>query len=166
MKIIPVMLAAALCAASQAHAQAGKLSDVDKDFLIKDRRGAAYELDSARLAVSRASRSDVKSYAEKLVHDHDAYNAALEKLGKDEGVTLPTDLEASDKARLASMEKLNGPAFDAAYIKEAIRINAEDKSAAEKERNQTGSSAIRDFIGRFAAMDAEHEKLARQLEKE
>ena len=70
---------------------------------------------SAKLAVSKASREDVKSYAQKLVHDHEDYNAALEKLGKDEGVILPTDPDAADKAHMTDLEKLNGKAFDALY---------------------------------------------------
>ena len=150
--------------AGQAYAQSGSLSESDKAYLIKDRRGATYELESAKLALSKAAREDVKSYAQKLVHDHSAYNAALEKLGKEQGVTLPTEPDAADKAHMADLEKLSGKAFDALYIKEAIRINTEDKTDAEKAKSSTKDQAIKEFIAKFADMDAEHEKLAKQLE--
>ena len=149
----------------QAYAQSGNLSEADKSYLTKDRRGAAYELGSAKLAVSKASREDVKSYAEKLVHDHENYNAALEKLGKQEGLTLPTDPDAADAAHMADLQKLSGKAFDTLYIQEALRINAGDKKDSENETSETKNPAIKEFIAKFADMDAEHEKLAKQLEK-
>ena len=98
------------------------------------------------------------------MHDHEAYNAALEKLGKDEGITLPTEPDATDKAKMAELEKVNGDAFDKLYVQEALRINAEDKKDADKEKSETKNEAVRAFIAKFAGMDAEHEKLAKQLE--
>lgn len=160
-----VFAVAMLGFAGQSFAQSESLSASDKEYLIKDRRGAAYELESAKLAVSKASREDVKSYAQKLVHDHSNYNTALEKLGKEQGVTLPTDPDAADKAHLADLEKLNGKSFDTLYIQEALRINAEDKKDSEKEHSETKNPAIKEFIAKFSDTDAEHEKIAKQLEK-
>jgi len=128
--------------AGQAWAQSGSLSQTDKEFLIKDSRGAAYELGSAKLAVQKASSVDVKSYAEKLVKDHESFNAALEQLGKQEGVTLPTEPDATDKAHMAELEKLSGKAFATAYVKDAVRINADDKQAAEKEKASPFNSQL------------------------
>ena len=161
-----VLLSTVLIAgfALPALAQSGTLSESDKAFLTKDRRGAAYELESAKFAETRAKRQDVKSYAQKLVHDHEAYNAALEKLGKEQGVTLPTEPDATDKVKMAELEKLNGDAFDKIYIQDALRINTEDKKDAEKEKSETKNEAIKSFIAKFADMDAEHEKLAKELE--
>ena len=148
-----------------AWAQSGSLSESDKTYLMKESRGAAYELNSAKLAVKQASRDDVKSYAAKLVNDHEKYNAALEQLGKQEGLTLPTEPDTADKAHMEDLKRLTGAAFDALYIKEALRINADDKQDASKEKDETKSEPIRAFIAKFADMDAEHEKLAKQLEK-
>ena len=138
----------------------------DRQSLFEEREpGAAYELNSAKLAVKEASRDDVKSYASKLVNDHEKYNAALEQLGKREGLTLPTEPDTADKAHMEDLKRLTGTAFDALYIKEALRINAEDKQDATKEKDETKSEAIKAFIAKFSEMDAEHEKIAKQLEK-
>ncbi len=150
---------------SQAAAQSGTLNAGDRTFLMRDSRGAAYELASAKLAVQKASRNDIKGYAEKLVKDHEDYNTALENLGKQDGITLPTEPDAADKAHMAALQKQTGKAFDKLYVKEALRINAEDKRDAEKEKAATKSEAVKAFIAKFADMDAEHEKLAKQLAK-
>ena len=163
MKASFLAVAVVFLSATQALPQSGTLTEADKAFLTSDRRGATYELESAKLASKKAVRADIKSYAEKLIRDHEAYNAALETLGKAEGLTLPTEPEAADRARLQELEKLSGSAFEALYIKEAVRINAEDKRDADKEKATTKIAAISDFIGKFASMDAEHEELARRL---
>ena len=132
---------------------------------MKDRSGAAYELEVAKLAVQKASSSDVKSYAEKLVNDHEQYNSSLDQLGKQEGVTLPTTVDTADKTRLAELEQASGKQFDMMFIKDAARVNEQDKKTSDEEKASTKSRAIKDFIAKFADMDAEHEKIAKQLEK-
>ncbi len=153
----------AVASGGQVAAQSGTLNASDKAFLVKDSRGAAYELASAKLAVQKASRNDIKGYAEKLVKDHEDYNTALESLGQQDGITLPTEPDTADKAHMAALQKLTGKAFDRLYVREALRINAEDKRDAEKEKAATKSEAVRAFIAKFADMDAEHERLAKQL---
>ena len=157
--------AAAASSVSQARAQSADLSEADRSFLVKEARGASYELQSAKLAAKKAARQDVKAYAEKLVQDHEKYNVALEKLGKKEGLTLPTDIDAADKAHLQDLERLTGKAFDDLYIKEALRINADDERDGAKEKAGTKNQAIKDFLAEFDDMDKEHEKLAQKLEK-
>ena len=148
-----------------ARAQNADLSEADRSFLVKDARGAAYELQSAKLAVQKAARQDVKDYAAKLVRDHETYNTALEQLGKKQGLTLPTDFDATDKAHMQDLERLSGKAFDDLYIKEAMRINADDERDSAKEKASTKVQAIKDFMAEFEGMDKDHEKLAQKLAK-
>ena len=162
MRLVQIVGLAALIAAP-GFAHAATPNPTDKTFLIKDAQGGAYELASAKLATDKASRDAVKSYAQKLVSDHEQLNAALEKLGTDQGVQLPTDMTSADKKRLAKLEALSGPAFDKAYVAEAIRINTDDKHDAQKEQRTTKNEAIKSFIQQFAAMDDDHEKMAREL---
>lgn len=157
--------AAAMTALGASSAVAAPPSATDKAFLDKDAAGAVYELESARLATSKAARDDVKTYAKMLVDDHESYNTALRQLGKDVGVDLPTQMDAADAARLSKLKDASGPAFDAAYLEEAIRINAEDKRDAERERAGTKNEAVKDFIEKFADVDAKHERLAKALNK-
>ena len=140
-------------------------STTDKDYLVQDAQGAAYELEAAKLATRKASDPAVKAYAQRLVHDHEAYNAALQRLGHDHGFTLPDDLSAADTVRLTALKALAGSVFDKAYVKEAIRINADDLSDAKKEMDATQDETIKTFLSHFAGMDADHEASAKALDK-
>ena len=142
---------------------AAQLASADRDFLVQDAQGAAYELELAKLAVDRASREDVKAYARRLVADHDGYNAALQALGREKGVTLPTDLTTASTVKLTALKALSGALFDKAFIEEAARVNADDVQEADRERKGTRDEAIKAFLAKFTAMDAEHASLARTL---
>lgn len=155
----------ALGVAGPAWAQGDALSQADKAYLTKEASGAAYEMKSATLAAGKATRADVKNYAAKIAADHQTYNAALQKLGKEQGIKLPEEPDDADKARMRDLEQASGAAFDALYLKEARRVNKEDKDDAEKERASTRNEAIRKFMDTFQAMDAEHEKLAEQVQR-
>ncbi len=141
------------------------LSPIDRACLITEASGAAYELASAKLAAAKATREDVKAYARMLVGDHEAYNAALLNLGKAKGLLLPTEVDGDDAKRLSALDQASGPGFDAAYVTEALRVNAEDGREAEQERASTADPAIKAFIERFAGrgVDAKHEAGAKRL---
>ena len=157
----PFLVAAVVLGIGPAAAQ--NLAAPDRDFLVQDAQGAAYELSLARLAADRAAREDVKAYARKLVADHDGYNGALQALGHAKGLQLPTDMTAASTAKLDALKLLSGAPFDKAFIVEAMRVNADDVAEANKEKATTRDAAIRSFLDRFAAMDGEHEALARKL---
>ena len=157
---LPFLIAAVI---GIAPALAQKIDSADRDYLVQDAQGAAYELNLAKLATAKASRADVKAYAGKLVADHETYNAALQKLGTQEGLSLPNDMTTTDSAKLDVLKALSGSLFDKAFIEQAMSINAEDVKEADKERNTTKDAAIKTFIGTFASMDREHEALAKKL---
>ena len=156
-----VVLAAAAMLVGPALAQT--MDSADRDYLMHDAEGAAYELNLAKLAADKATRADVKAYAGKLIADHETYNAALHALGKEKGLSLPNDMTSGDTVKLTALKALSGSLFEKAFIEQAMSINADDVTEADKERKATRDAAIRSFIAKFAAMDTEHETLAKKL---
>lgn len=81
----------------------------------------AIDIELARLAQKKASNAEVRQFATTMVTDHSAVNGQAGALAKRLGVT-PLDnavskslLEGAATAR-AAMEKLEGRAFDRAYV--------------------------------------------------
>ena len=141
------------------------VSSADRDYLKQDAQGAAYELNLAKAAADKASRSDVKAYAQKVASDHERYNSALQDLGKQLGLELPSDMTTGASVKLTAIKVLSGSAFDSAFLEQMVSINDDDMKDADKEKNTTKSAAIKDFVAKFAAMDQEHEQRAKQLQK-
>lgn len=141
------------------------VSAADRSFLQHEAQGAAYELALAQLAVQKATRGDIKSYAQQLISDHDQANAALEQLAQSKGVSLPKALSNNDQTRLAGLQNLQGNDFDRSFVKEAVRINQEDQRDFAKEARTTHDSEVRAYVKQFSVMDQRHAAGARQLEK-
>ena len=156
------VLAAVLLAAMPAYAA---VSASDRSFLQHEAQGAAYELALAQLAAQKATRDDVKNYAQQIISDHEQANAALGQLAQSKGVPLPKDLSSDDQTRLAGLQNLQGNDFDRSFVKEAVRINQEDKRDFAKEAKTTHDPEVRAYVKQFSAVDQKHAAEARQLQK-
>lgn len=141
------------------------ITRTDRQFLVKDAQGGAYEIAIAALAQQRTSRDDVRAYASRVIADHAQYNQALQDLARAKGVELPTAMTAEDRVRLNGLNVYSGNTADRSFIEEAIRINAEDRQDAADEAARTADPDIRAFLNKFEAVDAEHERLALALRR-
>ncbi len=166
--IRPALFALALLAPTLAApltpAWAASLANSDKQFLTNDAQGANYELALAKLAQRKATRADVKSYADRLVSDHTTQNAAMEKLMAAKGISPSTGLKPKDQSRLSRMSSQSGAMFDTAFVNAMIRVNAKDKKSSAAEKSSTSDADIKGFLSQFASMDSEHEKAALALQ--
>jgi putative membrane protein len=158
MKLLPLIGMLAFAASARAE-----LGAFDQLYLRSEARGSAYELAIARLAQARATRPEVKAYADTLVNDHEAADAALRALAQKKGVNLPPDLSTDGKAGLARLGHRTGRQFDRAFIAEAQRVNAEDIRAFRAEASRTADPDIRAFVAAYLPMDERHEAAARAL---
>ncbi len=135
----------------------------DQAFLRAEAQGSAYELAIAQLAQQRASRADVRGYAATVVNDHEAYNGALRELAQAKGVALPPGLTARDRGTLDRLGRLQGAAFDGAFLREARRINDDDVRSFRQEAARTADPDVKAFVTRFVEVDAKHAAAARAL---
>src|SRR5215831_10354084 len=96
------------------------------------------DITAGKQAMTKASNKDVKAFAEDMVRDHEAVNKQALDLVKKLNVT-PQDndtskalsKQASDK--LAELGKLNGAAFDKAYVANEVAYHKTVNGALEKQ---------------------------------
>ncbi len=144
-------------------ASAAAVSDADRSFLVKDVQGARYELALGKLAQSKASKPDVRSYASMIVRDHTSANASLAQLAQQEGVTVPSGMTPEDAQSLAKIKEMQGASFDKSYIDEMTQINLKDEADSNQEQSSTQNARIKAYLKKFAAMDAKHKKVGEEL---
>lgn len=156
-RIVPgLALAALLILPAAAHAQAQKADARDTGFLKDQAQGTAYEMAIARLALDKAERPAVKTYAQAIISDHDQLDAQLKMVARIKGVELPTDMTPKQKTDLARLQGLSGATFDRAYEQETTRINGQDKTEDEKELGATNDQTIHQFVQQLQAADQKH----------
>ncbi len=161
--IVAVPVFASLVLPALAQQTQSTISNTDRQYLTKDAEGSVYEFQLAELGVEKASSNATQQYALRLLNDHAKFNSQLMQIAHKKGMTLPLEANAQDRARLKSLMQLNGLAFDRAFAKEMVRINAEDMSDSKREASVTSDSDIQAFLNQFGSTDQEHLQGARSL---
>ena len=58
----------------------------------------------------------MRSYAQKMIDEHTRASEQLKSLADQQGIMVPTEPTAEQKAGFEKLSKLSGPAFDKAYM--------------------------------------------------
>lgn len=113
------MLAALLLATGVACAQGSKLNDAQIAHIAYT--AGQIDIQAAQQALKKSKNKDVRAFAQNMVRDHKAVNdkalALVKKLKvtpEDNATSQSLSKQAADKR--AELAKLNGTAFDKAYI--------------------------------------------------
>src|ERR1700679_385376 len=96
-----------------AHAE---VTDQDKQFLTKASQGGFDEIQLSKLAETKATSSQVKAFAHKMVVEHTALAARMQPFAQAWGLTPPTSLDPDHQAEYDKLNGLSGPDFDKEYI--------------------------------------------------
>jgi putative membrane protein len=102
-------------------AAAGYGAQADSAFMVKAGGAGLAEVEVGRLAVDRASSSDVKSFAQMMVDDHSKANDELTSLASQKSIALPGEPPPSAKAAKDHLGTLTGTAFDKAYMDHMVK---------------------------------------------
>jgi putative membrane protein len=142
----------------------GALGSADRDFMMKAAVGGMAEVELGRMAAQKAASSDVKTFGKHMVDDHSKANDELKQLASQKGVALPTEVDAKHKETMDRLSKLNGAAFDSAYVSEMVKDHTEDVSEFEKEANQGQNSDVKEWAAKTLPTLRNHLQMIRDTE--
>ena len=101
------------CAAATA---AAAVTDADKSFLAMAAQSDVNEITLSQLAATKATSSKVKTYAQKMVADHNMLEAKMKPFASAWSITPPSGPDAEHQTVLDKLNGLSGADFDKAYI--------------------------------------------------
>ena len=133
MKMWLIATAVALAPASTALAQSPNDAQIASIVVTANQ----VDIDAGKLATSKASKADVKAFAEQMVTDHTGVNKQATELVTRLKVT-PADnptsqsLKSGGDANLATLKGLSGAAFDKAYIDHEVAYHQQVIDALDK----------------------------------
>ena len=127
-------IAAATLLSSAAWAEGAKLTDPQIAHIAYT--AGVIDVAAGKQALSKASNKEVKAFADNMVRDHEAVNNLALDLVKKLNVTPEVNdtskalsKQAADKS--AELGKLNGAAFDKAYVANEVAYHKAVNSALE-----------------------------------
>ena len=147
--------------ARTAATRTDKLSWSDRRFVNKAADGGQAEVQLAQLAAQRASNSEVRAFAQKLVDDHSKVNSELMGLASQKGLTVDKD---DDKDRVYKrLNKKSGMEFDEEFVEHMIDEHEKDVKLFEKAASDAKDSDLRSFASKHVGHLREHLQQAQSL---
>lgn len=93
----------------------GKLARADVAFLKQAAQNGHAEVESSKLALTKASNTQVKGFAQQMVDDHTKANQELAALASSKGVEVPKEPSVAQKAKMKMLSAADGANFDKRY---------------------------------------------------
>lgn len=172
MKTYVTMLAtAALVSGTALMAQTGTAERMtnsgspDQTFMNKAAQGGMAEVKLGSLAKDHAKSQSVKDFGQRMVDDHTKANEELKSLAAKKNVTLPTDVDAKDQAIYDRLAKLNGAAFDKAYMRDMVTDHRKDVSEFRHEAASGKDPDVKAWAGKTVTTLEDHLKAAQECEQ-
>ena len=137
-----------------------RVNSTDRDFVEKATNANLAEIKMGQLAAEKASASDVKQHAQKMVDDHTKVNDDLKRIADQEGVSVPTDLDSSAKSEYDKLNGLSGADFDREYMSNLKKDHRDAIDLFQKETRSGSDPAIKRFASSTLPSLREHLQMA------
>jgi putative membrane protein len=157
---------------SMQNTSGSMLDSSDRKFVMEAAHGGMMEVALGRTAVDKATNSDVKQFAQRMVDDHSKANAELQQLASQKGITLPeSDMAMGDHSSTMSSSTAQSTdsqsSTNTASQHHADMGTSGDKMKGHAEMNKLGGLSGEAFDREYINMMVkDHEKDVKEFEKQ
>jgi putative membrane protein len=137
-------------------------SPADNQFIMRAAQGGMAEVELGKLAQERGSSDAVKQFGKRMVDDHGKANEELMRIAQSKGVTVSTSLDSKSQSMKDRLSKLNGAAFDRAYMSEMVKDHRTDVAEFQKESNSGRDAEVKAFAAKTLPTLQEHLRMAEE----
>lgn len=149
----------ALMATTSANARS------DADFMKQAAQNGSAEIEASKLALQKAQRPEVKSFAEKMVADHTKTSDELKQLAASKKVTLPDGPSMKQKAELKMISAGDDAKFDERYTKSfGVKAHEETVKLFEEAAKDASDTEVKAFAQKTLPALNHHLEMARSLD--
>ncbi|MDR3535474.1 MAG: DUF4142 domain-containing protein [Acetobacteraceae bacterium] len=139
------------------------LPAADQAFLLRTASGSMTEIQLGQIAQQKATSSDVRQLARRMVADHTAASQDLQAIADEQGLTLPDQPERMAQAMTQRLRGTTGSDFDQAYVQQVVRYHQQDLAAFRREVRSGQDPDLKAFAQKYLLMIQQHLQLAQSL---
>ena len=103
-------------------------ADSPEAFVRKAGLSNTFEVEAAKLALTRGKAPDAKTFAADMIKDHTAAGAALAKAAAEQGIEVPKQLDREHGQKLEALKAATDADFDQAYL--STQVSAHEEAVA------------------------------------
>ena len=144
--------------------QAGSITPQDQEFVNQAAVINMAEIELGKIAQSKASNQEVKTFAKKMVDDHSKAGKELQQIVQQQKGQMPKELDQTHKDLKDKLSKLSGAEFDKQYM-EAMH-SGHQKAVSLFESESKSESDIGKWAGTTLATIKEHHQEAMRIARE
>lgn len=144
--------------------KAEKPTAAETAFMMKAADGGMTEVELGKMAEKSGQKENVRSFGGHMVKDHGKANDDLKTVAGKMNVTLPDKVSAAHQAKIETMSKMSGDAFDAAYIKGMVEDHEKTVADFEAASGTAKNADLKKFIEDTLPVIKEHLKMAKEMQ--
>jgi putative membrane protein len=136
-------------------------SEQDRRFVEAAALAEASRIEAAERALTKASDSRVRIFAERIIEDHRPINEELTVLASDIGIALVPDVASDPSSR--DLSSLSGNAFDHAWLDAEAEAHQELIELFSRQADKGENQPLKTFAANHLASLRDHLEIARSL---
>ena len=140
-----------------------QVTESDREFATKAAMGGKHEVELGRLAADRASDSDVKAFANRMIQDHSRAGDELMQTTSRLGIKAADEDEAPFKEMVDRLSKLKGAEFDRAYMSDMVEDHMKDLSEIESYAKGDNNPELKAWAAKIVPIVREHLQQAQSV---
>jgi putative membrane protein len=133
-------------------------------FVTKATQANLAEVELSKLALSRSKDEQVRSFAQRMVQDHQKAGSELKPIAQKHGIQAPAELDAKHAKKLEALKAKSGAEFDAEYSK--LMMKSHEKAVGlftEASKSTQLNADLRNFATKTLPTLETHHRLANRL---
>ena len=142
-----------------------KLSAGDQKFAKEAAIGGMTEVALGKLAQQNGQSDQVKQFGARMVQDHGKANDELQSIAASHDFQLPQQPDKKDQALQDKLERLQGAAFDRAYMSAMVKDHNADMKAFRREAQKGRDPALKQFAEKTLQTIEQHDQLAKNVDR-
>ena len=162
---VTIHLGLAACALmlSSIGAQAQSLSD--KDFLETSSQGNVTEVELSKLALEKSQNPDVRGFAQRMIHDHEALAEKMKPFVVQAGLQPSTSLNFEHQHLYNKLNGLSGAEFDKEFVQYMDKDHHEDLQQFQNEVSSTQDASLKGVVVAGEKVIVEHTRMIDELSR-
>lgn len=137
---------------------------LNKEFMSQAAQSDMTEIQSSRLALQRSQNRNVRSFANRMIQQHEQSTRILKQIASSKGVTLPKYIsDQQDKSLLNQLSRLHGKNFDQAYMQGQVQAHQRTLAEFQKYQQYGQDPQLKAFANRIEPIVAQHLQMAQSM---
>ncbi len=146
-----------------AQSKEGKMAQDDRKYFREMAQANLAEVETGKVAQSKASSDEVKQFAQHMVQDHGKMLDEQKSMARTKGVQVPGQPKKEHQAALKKLQGLDGAKFDQAYMSQMVKDHEKTLKTVQDAAKNAKDPQVKSMAAKAAPDIEKHLQMARQI---